>query len=176
MSGKRTFTVRVNIDDMTAMLAGLDGQSEKADWLDGYMVGVHGHQSRESWSSAKMSGFEFGHMHAKEVESYREAQSERGQRSAEVRAARTGSSRPSRTDREPPFEPPFKPSANQSNNPTIQQSKKPGGARATPPRPLGPDPAKAQGDGISQRLGRMARLSGREGLPSPASTGEIHAP
>jgi len=125
LSGKRTFTVRVNIDDMTAMLAGLDGQSEKADWLDGYMVGVHGHQSRESWSSAKMSGFEFGHMHAKEVESYREAQSERGQRSAEVRAARTGSSRPSRTDREPPFEPPFKPSANQSNNPTIQQSNNP---------------------------------------------------
>lgn len=129
LSGKRTFTVRVNIDDMTAMLAGLDGQSEKADWLDGYMVGVHGHQSRESWSSAKMCGFEFGQMHAKEVESYREEQSTRGQRSAEVRAAKSGSAQPRRTGAEPPFEPPFEPDAepvsNQSNNPTIQQSIKP---------------------------------------------------
>lgn len=129
MSRKRTFTVRVNIDDMTAILAGLDGQSEKADWLDGYMVGVHGHQSRESWSSAKMCGFEFGSLHAREVEAYREEQSTRGQRSAEVRAAKSGSAQPRRTGSEPPFEPPFEPdvepASNQSNNPTIQQSIKP---------------------------------------------------
>ena len=129
LSGKRTFTVRVNIDDMTAMLAGLDGQSEKADWLDGYMVGVHGHQSRESWSSAKMCGFEFGSLHAREVEAYREEQSTRGQRSAAVRAAKSGSAQPRRTGFEPPFEPPFEPdvepASNQSNNPTIQQSIKP---------------------------------------------------
>ena len=76
-----------------------------------------------------MCGFEFGAMHAKEVESYREEQSARGQRSAEARAAKSGSAQPRRTGAEPPFEPPFEPDAepvpNQSNSPTIQQSIKP---------------------------------------------------
>lgn len=74
LSRKRTFTVRINIDDMAAMIAGLDGNDEKAGWLDGYLVGVHGHHPRESWTEAKRLGHAFGAKHFAEVEEFRAEQ------------------------------------------------------------------------------------------------------
>jgi hypothetical protein len=125
LSRKRIFTVHVNIDDMTAMIAGLDGVAEKAEWLDGYIVGVHGHPSRETWSCAKHCGYSFGSLHAAEADAYRLEQSQRGVTSAEKRFAKNGTAQPNRTNLEPPLEPPLEPTSNQSNNPTIQQSIKP---------------------------------------------------
>ena len=59
---------------MTAMLAGLDEGVRKADWFDGYMVGVHGHPAEKLWPSAKRIGYDFGAKHFAEVEEFRAEQ------------------------------------------------------------------------------------------------------
>lgn len=89
MSRKRIFTVHVNIDDMTAIISGLDGQEEKADWIDGYMVGVHGHLSRETWSHAKRSGYSFGSAHFAEAEEFRAAQTAKSALAVEARRSKS---------------------------------------------------------------------------------------
>lgn len=124
MSRKRIFTVHVNIDDMTALIAGLDGQEEKADWIDGYMVGVHGHPSRETWSPAKRGGYDFGALHFAEAEEFRATQAAK---SALGVAAKQAKSNPDGTHGLPagvPAEVP-NPTIQQSNNPTNEQTKKP---------------------------------------------------
>lgn len=129
MSRKRIFTVHVNIDDMTALIAGLDGQEEKADWIDGYMVGVHGHPSRETWPPAKRGGYDFGAMHFAEAEEFRAAQAAK---SALGVAAKQAKSNPDGTHGLPagvPAEVP-NPTIQQSNNPTNKQTNKPTTRRA----------------------------------------------
>lgn len=120
MSRKRIFTVHVNIDDMTALIAGLDGQEEKADWIDGYMVGVHGHPSRETWPPAKRGGYDFGALHFAEAEEFRAAQAAK---SALGVAAKQAKSNPDGTHGLPAGAP--NPTIQQSNNPTNEQTKKP---------------------------------------------------
>lgn len=88
MSRKRTFTVHVNIDDMAAMIAGLDGNNEKAEWLDGYLVGVHGHNQRDSWTEAKRLGHEFGAKHFAEVEEFRAEQKRKSDLAEAAKAAK----------------------------------------------------------------------------------------
>lgn len=125
MSRKRTFTVHVNIDDMTAMLAGLDGASEKADWLDGYMVGVHGHPSRETWPSAKRIGYDFGAKHFAEVEEFR---AEQKRKSDLAEAAKNAKKNPDGTQEVPMGTGSGNPAGDpiqQSNNPLIQETKEP---------------------------------------------------
>lgn len=124
MSRKRIFTVHVNIDDMTALIAGLDGQEEKADWIDGYMVGVHGHPSRETWPPAKRGGYDFGARHFAEAEEFRAAQAAK---SALGVAAKQAKINPDCTHGLPagaPAEAP-NPTIQQSNNPTNEQTKEP---------------------------------------------------
>lgn len=125
MSRKRTFTVHVNIDDMTAMLAGLDGPSEKADWLDGYMVGVHGHPSRETWSQPKRMGYDFGAKHFAEVEEFR---AEQKRKSDLAEAAKNAQKNPEGTHGLPTGTGSGNPAGDpiqQSNNPLIQETIKP---------------------------------------------------
>lgn len=130
MSRKRTFTVHVNIDDMTAMLAGLDGPSEKADWLDGYMVGVHGHPSRETWSQPKRMGYDFGAKHFAEVEEFR---AEQKRKSDLAEAAKNAQKNPEGTHGLPTGTGSGNPAGDpiqQSNNPLIQQPKEPTSQRS----------------------------------------------
>lgn len=130
MSRKRTFTVHVNIDDMTAMLAGLDGPSEKADWLDGYMVGVHGHPSRETWSQPKRMGYDFGAKHFAEVEEFR---AEQKRKSELAEAAKNAQKNPEGTHGLPTgtgSDDPAGDPIQQSNNPLIQQPKEPRNQRS----------------------------------------------
>lgn len=125
MSRKRTFTVHVNIDDMTAMLAGLDGPSEKSDWLDGYMVGVHGHPSRETWSQPKRMGYDFGAKHFAEVEEFR---AEQKRKSDLAEAAKNAQKYPEGTHGLPTGTGSGNPAGDpiqQSNNPLIQETIKP---------------------------------------------------
>lgn len=130
MSRKRTFTVHVNIDDMTAMLAGLDGPSEKSDWLDGYMVGVHGHPSRETWSQPKRMGYDFGAKHFAEVEEFR---AEQKRKSDLAEAAKNAQKNPEGTHGVPTGTGSGNPAGDpiqQSNNPLIQQPKEPENQRS----------------------------------------------
>lgn len=125
VSRKRTFTVHVNIDDMTAMLAGLDGPSEKADWLDGYMVGVHGHPSRETWPQPKRMGYDFGAKHFAEVEEFR---AEQKRKSDLAEAAKNAQKNPEGTHGLPTGTGSGNPAGDpiqQSTNPLIQQPKEP---------------------------------------------------
>ena len=121
MSRKRTFTVHVNIDDMAAMIAGLDGNDEKAEWLDGYLVGVHGHPPRDSWTEAKRLGHGFGAKHFEEVEEFR-AEQKRKSDLAEI--AKSAKKNPDVTHVVPTGTGSGNPAGDpiqQSNNPLIQQ-------------------------------------------------------
>lgn len=134
MSRKRTFTVHVNIDDMTAMLAGLDGPSEKADWLDGYLVGVHGHPSRETWPEPKRMGFDFGAKHFAEVEEFR---AEQKRKSDLAEAAKNAKKNPEGTHGLPTGTGSGNPEGDpiqQSNNPLIQETKEPSIEKTRKPR------------------------------------------
>ena len=130
MSRKRTFIVRVNIDDMAAMLAGLDGALEKAEWLDGYMVGVHGHPAREAWQEAKRIGFEFGALHFREVEEFR---AEQKAKSDLAELAKLAKKNPNGTHGLPTGTGSGNPAGDpiqQSNNPTIHEAKEPKAKRS----------------------------------------------
>ena len=121
LSRKRTFTVHVNIDDMAAMIAGLDGNDEKAEWLDGYLVGVHGHPPRDSWTEAKRLGHGFGAKHFEEVEEFR-AEQKRKSDLAEI--AKSAKKNPDVTHVVPTGTGSGNPAGDpiqQSNNPLIQQ-------------------------------------------------------
>lgn len=134
LSRKRTFTVHVNIDDMAAMIAGLDGNDEKAGWLDGYLVGVHGHSQRESWTEAKRIGHEFGAKHFAEVEEFR-AEQKRKSDLAEV--AKSSKRHPDVTHGEPTGAGSGNPAGDpiqQSNNPLIQQPTIQNPSPLNPPR------------------------------------------
>lgn len=56
----RIFSVRINIDDMSALLDALDSAEEHADWLRGFRAGSRGHPPRDGWSIAAKSGHDFG--------------------------------------------------------------------------------------------------------------------
>ena len=56
----RIFSVRINIDDMSALLDALDSAEEYADWLRGFRAGSRGHPQRDGWSAAAKSGHDFG--------------------------------------------------------------------------------------------------------------------
>lgn len=148
MSRKRTFTVHVNIDDMTAMLAGLDGPSEKSDWLDGYMVGVHGHPSRETWSQPKRMGYDFGAKHFAEVEEFR---AEQKRKSDLAEAAKNAQKYPEGTHGLPTGTGSGDPAGDpiqQSNNPLIQQSKEP-----TTKKPRFVPPTEAEATEYASQIG-----------------------
>ena len=77
MSRDRTFFVRLNIDDLAANIAALDGHEEKGAWLDGFMVGARGAMPRESWWEPKRIGHAFGFECFQKAEVFRLAQTEK---------------------------------------------------------------------------------------------------
>lgn len=106
---------------MAAMIAGLDGNNEKAEWLDGYLVGVHGHNPRDSWTEAKRLGHEFGAKHFAEVEEFR-AEQKRKSELAEI--AKSAKKNPDVTHWVPTGTGSGNPAGDpiqQSTNPLIQQ-------------------------------------------------------
>jgi hypothetical protein len=141
MSRKRTFIVRVNIDDMSALLAGLDGPLEMAEWLSGYMVGVRGYPPRESWSEAKRIGFNFGAQHFEEVEDFRDEQKAKSDLAKLAKQAKKNPNGthglPTGTGLGNPAGDPIQ----QSNNPTIHVSSDP-----TIHPPLGAPPRQKRGE------------------------------
>lgn len=85
----RTFFVRLNLDDMSAEVVGLDSTEERGQWLEGFLVGSRGKDSREAWHPAKLDGHRFGLTCFQEAEEYRGKQSAKGVASGEARRNRT---------------------------------------------------------------------------------------
>lgn len=84
----RTFFVRLNLDDMLSEVIGLDSSEERSQWLEGFMVGASGKESRDSWPSPKIEGHRFGAKCFYEAQAFRAKQSEKGYASAEARRNR----------------------------------------------------------------------------------------
>jgi len=84
----RTFFVRVNLDDMATDLIGLDSTDERGLWLEGFVVGSRGKDSRVEWPKAKIEGYSFGLKCFNEAEEFRGKQSAKGQASADARRNR----------------------------------------------------------------------------------------
>lgn len=127
MSRQRIFRVTVNVDDMTAILSGLDGTEEKADWLDGYLVGVHGHEVRESWPKAKRSGFDFGAIHFAEAETFRAEQTVKSAAAVAAKAAKKSVAVPNGVPAGVPGDVP-KPASQLATKPTNEKASQPGQA------------------------------------------------
>lgn len=89
MSEKRTFFVRVNLDDMAAEIIGLDSTDERGHWLEGFVIGSRGKDCREDWPAPKLEGHSFGLGCFNEAEAFRGKQSEKGLASAEARRNRS---------------------------------------------------------------------------------------
>lgn len=85
----RTFFVRLNLDDMSAEVVGLDSTEERGQWLEGFLVGSRGKDSRDVWHPAKLDGHRFGMVCFQEAENYRGKQSAKGVASGEARRNRT---------------------------------------------------------------------------------------
>ncbi|MBK9580318.1 MAG: hypothetical protein IPO40_24905 [Fibrobacteres bacterium] len=85
----RTFFVRLNLDDMSAEVVGLDSTDERGQWLEGFLVGSRGKDSRDVWHPAKLDGHRFGMVCFQEAENYRGKQSAKGVASGEARRNRT---------------------------------------------------------------------------------------
>lgn len=85
----RTFFVRLNLDDMSAEVVGLDSTEERGQWLEGFLVGSRGKDSRDVWHPAKLDGHRFGLTCFQEAEEYRGKQSVKGIASGEARRNRT---------------------------------------------------------------------------------------
>lgn len=91
---ERTFFVRLNLDDFTAEMTGLDSTEERGEWIEGFQVGCHGHPARPAWSEVKRRGHEFGVASLHEAEGARLKFSMAGQRSAESRKSKIGTAQP----------------------------------------------------------------------------------
>lgn len=95
----RTWTVRVNLDDLGAEMLALDDDAERGAWLTGFQVGAAGAPCRDSWSEARKRGWAFGQAAYIEAEEFRAKKAAAGEASASARRARTGSAQPSRLER-----------------------------------------------------------------------------
>lgn len=92
----RTWTVRVNLDDLGAEMLVLDSDAERGAWMTGFQVGAAGGPCRETWSDAKRRGWEFGSRSFAEAEKFRAKKAAAGQASADARRSRSGSAQPSK--------------------------------------------------------------------------------
>lgn len=86
---ERTFFVRLNLDDMSAEVVGLDSTEERGFWLEGFLVGSRGKDPRENWAPAKVCGHAFGAACFREAEEFRGKQSAKGRASGDARRNRT---------------------------------------------------------------------------------------
>lgn len=93
----RTFFVRLNLDDMAAEVVGLETSEERGQWLEGFLVGSRGKESREIWPASKLEGHRFGLSCFHEAESFRDKKSAAGEASANARRQRFGSAQPNAT-------------------------------------------------------------------------------
>jgi hypothetical protein len=101
----RTWTVRVNLDDLGAEMLALDDDAERGAWLAGFQVGASGAPFRETWSEAKRRGWDFGAAAFAEAEEFRAKKAAAGEASASARRAKTGSAQPVKpTGNRPPLE------------------------------------------------------------------------
>lgn len=91
---RRLFKVQVNLDDMGADLIRWRTDTERADWLTGFMVGCHGHNAPGSDNPALQAGTAFGlRCHAGAV-AFSATQASRGRASVKAREAKYGSATP----------------------------------------------------------------------------------
>ena len=90
------FYVTLKLEDMGNQMASLETTSERGEWLEGFHVGIHGHQAREQWSGVKMQGYEFGAVVLGDAVQRKSKFSKAGKASADVRKASKGTAQPER--------------------------------------------------------------------------------
>lgn len=90
------FYVTLKLEDMGNQMASLETTSERGEWLEGFHVGIHGHQAREQWSGVKMQGYEFGAVVLGDAVQSKSKFSKAGKASADVRKASKGTAQPER--------------------------------------------------------------------------------
>lgn len=96
LTDQEIITVRVHLGDMGKEILHLEDDAERSDWLLGFHSGALGRASRESWSAAKLSGFNFGLMALAEADAFRRGRSRGGIASAEKRREKSGSAQPNK--------------------------------------------------------------------------------
>lgn len=93
---KRTFFVKLNVDDFADEMDALESTEERGLWLEGFRVGLRGHGPRDGWAKEKTSGHTFGAAVLAEANDFRAEKAAAGRSSAEARRAKTGSAQPTR--------------------------------------------------------------------------------
>lgn len=71
---KRLFYVKLNLDDLSSHVAGLDTGEEYKQFVEGFLVGARGFEARDSWSEAKINGHALGNGCFKEAERFSQKQ------------------------------------------------------------------------------------------------------
>ena len=93
---KRIFSVRLNLDEMSASLEFLEGDAALAEWLRGFRYGLRGAASR--WETGPgAEGYRIGAASLREAQGFQIAKSEGGKRSAQSRKETHGTAQPART-------------------------------------------------------------------------------
>jgi hypothetical protein len=150
---RRIFSIRVNVDDMSAQLDACDSDAERLQWLAGFRLGARGAAQGHGWPQHKIVGYELGLASYQEAETKVAKQSSNGVKSAHARRVKFGSAKPracepdvnhgsnggSKVVRE---------NANLSNNPIIQESSNPGIQESTSERTTFATPTDPIFDGM----------------------------
>ena len=95
----RIFSVRVNMDDLSASLDIWPTDQERSAWLRGFLLGARGGHSRWESGTPEADGYTIGRSGHDDSQQWRDKKSDAGKRSAEARREKNGSSDP-RANRE----------------------------------------------------------------------------
>lgn len=77
MGRARIYFVKLNLDDFAATVAGLDSDLEYRQFVEGFLVGARGFESRDTWSEAKINGHTVGDGCFKEAQHFSALQRDR---------------------------------------------------------------------------------------------------
>jgi hypothetical protein len=130
----RIFNVRINLDELSACNDTLANDTERGEWLRGFLGAARGGACRFAAGTPGALGHQFGADVLGSVQELQRKQSEYGAMSAESRRAKLGTAQPKlpskhlRSTLEGTSTNPrstLEPSPNQSNNPIIEESNNP---------------------------------------------------
>jgi len=124
----RIFSLRLNLDSMTAELIHWETDEERGQWIIGFQAGASGALARESWSEPKRAGYAFGKSTRLETEERISKQQAGGKHSANARRNKYGTTmvlQSNLEDTSKVLQSNLEDTLNQSNNPIIQLSNDP---------------------------------------------------
>lgn len=90
----RTWNLRMNLDELNALVATMFTDFDRAQAFQGMVIGCNGGSIPEDTSKSLRTGFEVGSKWREEAEQFREKQRDGGKKSAESRAEKYGTPQP----------------------------------------------------------------------------------